>query len=96
MAISAFRKTVRQCGIDTSEEGLSINALKVIVAIKSRFKLASAVSYLLVTAATMILLRCAIECGILDTKTVCVRKLVELRDSLRAVRDDSDWDLADF
>jgi hypothetical protein len=52
-------------------------------------------SYLLVTAAT-ILLRCTIECGDIATKRLCVAKLVGFRDRLRRASRDSGWDLADF
>ena len=52
-------------------------------------------SYLLVTAAT-ILLRCTIECGDIPTKRLCVAKLVAFRDRLRRASSDSGWDLADF
>ncbi|KAH6614168.1 fungal-specific transcription factor domain-containing protein [Boeremia exigua] len=52
-------------------------------------------SYLLVTAAT-ILLRCTIESSDLATKKTCVTKLVAFRDRLRAARDTLQWDLADF
>jgi hypothetical protein len=52
-------------------------------------------SYLLVTAAT-ILLRCTIECGDIATKRSCVAKLVGFRDRLRRASKDSGWDLADF
>lgn len=52
-------------------------------------------SYLLVTAAT-ILLRCTIECSHIDTKKKCVTKLVAFRDRLRLAKDFSHWDLAEF
>jgi hypothetical protein len=52
-------------------------------------------SYLLVTAAT-ILLRCTIECGDLTTKKSCIAKLVAFKTRLRTARDESEWDLADF
>jgi hypothetical protein len=52
-------------------------------------------SYLLVTAAT-ILLRCTVECGDIATKRSCVVKLISFRDRLRKASDESGWDLADF
>lgn len=52
-------------------------------------------SYLLVTAAT-ILLRCTIECGDIETKKACATRLVGFRNRLRRARTDSEWDLADF
>jgi hypothetical protein len=52
-------------------------------------------SYLLVTAAT-ILLRCTIECGNIETKKKCIRKLIVFRDRLRRAKEESGWDLADF
>jgi hypothetical protein len=52
-------------------------------------------SYLLVTAAT-ILLRCTIECGDITTKRLCIAKLIDFRDRLRRASDESEWDLADF
>jgi hypothetical protein len=51
-------------------------------------------SYLLVTAAT-ILLRCTIECGDIETKKVCATKLVDFRDRLYSASTISGWDLAD-
>jgi hypothetical protein len=52
-------------------------------------------SYLLVTAAT-ILLRCTVECGDIVTKRSCVTKLISFRDRLRRASTESGWDLADF
>lgn len=52
-------------------------------------------SYLLVTAAT-VLLHCTVECGDIETKKVCVRKLVHFRDRLHNASQESGWDLADF
>lgn len=52
-------------------------------------------SYLLVTAAT-ILLRCTIECGDITTKKSCMTMLVSFRDRLQRARDHSGWDLAEF
>jgi hypothetical protein len=52
-------------------------------------------SYLLVTAAT-ILLRCTVECGDIVTKRSCITKLIGFRDRLRRASDESGWDLADF
>jgi hypothetical protein len=52
-------------------------------------------SYLLVTAAT-ILLRCTIECGKLETKKKCVSKLIVFKDRLRIAKEESGWDLAEF
>ncbi|KAH7394984.1 fungal-specific transcription factor domain-containing protein [Phaeosphaeria sp. MPI-PUGE-AT-0046c] len=52
-------------------------------------------SYLLVTAAT-ILLRCVVECGDLPTKKSCIEDLVRFRDRLRRGSQNSGWDLADF
>ncbi|KAH8728731.1 fungal-specific transcription factor domain-containing protein [Phaeosphaeriaceae sp. PMI808] len=51
-------------------------------------------SYLLVTAAT-ILLRCTVEGGGIVTKRSCVTKLVQFRDRLQRASEDSEWDLAD-
>ncbi|KAF2855800.1 hypothetical protein T440DRAFT_414603 [Plenodomus tracheiphilus IPT5] len=51
-------------------------------------------SYLLV-AATTILLRCTIECGNIDTKKLCVLKLLDFSARLRDA-DEKGWDLADF
>ncbi|KAH7398479.1 fungal-specific transcription factor domain-containing protein [Pyrenochaeta sp. MPI-SDFR-AT-0127] len=52
-------------------------------------------SYLLVTAAT-ILLRCTIECSDLQTKIACATKLLEFRVRLQSASEKSGWDLADF
>jgi hypothetical protein len=52
-------------------------------------------SYLLVTAAT-ILLRCSVECGDLATKRSCITKLLGFRDWLRRASSEYEWDLADF
>lgn len=52
-------------------------------------------SYLLVTAAT-ILLRCTIECSDIETKKTCATKLLGFRDRLQSASDHSGWDLADF
>ncbi|KAF2829276.1 hypothetical protein CC86DRAFT_392426 [Ophiobolus disseminans] len=52
-------------------------------------------SYLLVTAAT-ILLRCTVECGNIATKRSCATKLTAFRDRLRSASEESAWDLADF
>lgn len=52
-------------------------------------------SYLLVTAAT-ILLRCTVECGDSATKRSCIAKLVNFRDRLSRASEESDWDLAEF
>jgi hypothetical protein len=52
-------------------------------------------SYLLVTAAT-ILLRCTIESSDLNTKKTCMIKLVAFRDRLRTAQTESQWDLAEF
>ncbi|KAF2032600.1 hypothetical protein EK21DRAFT_109672 [Setomelanomma holmii] len=52
-------------------------------------------SYLLVTAAT-VLLRSAIECGDLATKRSCVEKLLVFRARLQRASDDCGWNLADF
>lgn len=45
-------------------------------------------SYLLVTAAT-VLLRCTIECGDITTKKTCITKLVAFRDQLRKASTES-------
>jgi hypothetical protein len=52
-------------------------------------------SYLLVTAAT-ILLRCTIECNDLGIKRACIAKLVAFRERLERARDEVEWDLAEF
>ena len=52
-------------------------------------------AYLLVSAAT-ILLRCTIECTDAETRIACATKLKDFQTRLRAARDDSRWDLADF
>ncbi|KAJ8109449.1 hypothetical protein OPT61_g7453 [Boeremia exigua] len=52
-------------------------------------------SYLLVTAAT-ILLRCTIESKDLTMKNTCATKLIAFRDRLRVARNTLQWDLADF
>lgn len=52
-------------------------------------------SYLLVTAAT-ILLRCVVECGDPATRKSCIENLIRFRDRLRRGSQESGWDLADF